>query len=45
LLEEEKNRVLVFSKNVEAEWTPNSEATWKLAATNLYNNEVIVTYG
>lgn len=37
--------MLVFSKCIEAEWTPNSESTWKLAATTLSYNEVILTYG
>jgi len=37
--------VLVFSKAVEAEWQPNTEATWRLAASTLSYNEVIITYG
>jgi hypothetical protein len=45
LLEEEKNRVLVFAKSIEAEWVPNSEATWRIAASTLSYNEVIITYG
>lgn len=45
MLEEEKNRVLVFSRGIEAEWVPNTEATWKISATSLSFNEVIVTYG
>lgn len=45
LLEEDKNRVLVFNKCIEAEWVPNSEATWRIVATSLSYNEVLVTYG
>jgi hypothetical protein len=37
--------VLIFSKAIEAEWHPNTEATWRLAATTLSYNEVIITYG
>jgi hypothetical protein len=36
---------LVFSKNIEAEWQPHTEATWRLSATTLSYNEVIITYG
>ena len=35
----------MFGKSVEAEWVPHSEATWRIFATSLLNNEVIITYG
>lgn len=35
----------MFDKYIEAEWSPHSEATWKLTATTLSFNEVILTYG
>ena len=35
----------MLGREVEAEWVPHTEATWRIFATSLPNNEVIITYG